>query len=444
MRAGLCDSLTAMTDTNRLVLALLGIAEELTLLLGDAWPPVRDALATLAPGIDADTDSMDRRHQVDALLERLLASPARSLVQEALKGTITGGVVVSIRRGLDFPIAGAPPVEPPRVMVTIPVYFGTDRAEDENASVEDRYSGARGELGFGVAQVSVPPTHVPGEVEAPKWWHLEFRPDPQKHVVLHSIDRLSADAFVTALSSALSESSARDVLLYVHGYNVGFADSARRTAQLACDLRFPGRTVLYSWPAKNKTLGYMADEATVEWTTPHFEAFLTMVLTGLGAKTVHVLAHSMGNRAVVRTLERFNSRALPPTAATLHNVIFAAPDVDRDVFLQIAAHFDPAARCHTLYASSTDAALNLSKTMHEGPRAGDGGPPPLIAAGVYTIDASGADASLFGLGHSYYGSNRTILEDIKEVLTTNRSPLDRGLVEEQAKDGRYWRWRNAD
>jgi esterase/lipase superfamily enzyme len=292
--------------------------------------------------------------------------------------------------------------------------------------------------------VSIPAHHVPGEVETPKWWHLEFRPDPEKHVVLHTIDRLAREAFVAALSTALTESTARDVLLYVHGYNVGFADAARRTAQLAHDLRFPGRTVLYSWPAKNRTLGYMADEATVEWTTPHFEAFLAMVLTELGAKTVHVVAHSMGNRAVTRALEHFDPRALPPSAATLHNVIFAAPDVDRDVFVQIAAHFDPVARCHTLYASSTDAALNLSKTMHEGPRAGDGGPPPLIAQGLYTIDASGADASLFGLGHSYYGSNRSILDDITKLLTTNDSPLDRGLIEEQAKDGRYWRWRGAD
>ncbi len=356
-----------MTETNLVVLALLSIAEELKLLLGDDWPAVRDAFAALAPGIDADTDSAERRRLVDELLARLLASPARTRVREVLKGTVPGADVLSTRRGLDFPIATPTPVEVPRGVVMIPVYFGTDRAAVEDAAVEDRYSEERGELGFGVAQVSIPAHHVPGEVETPKWWHLEFRPDPEKHVVLHTIDRLAREAFVAALSTALTESAAHDVLLYVHGYNVGFADAARRTAQLAHDLRFPGRTVLYSWPAKNRTLGYMADEATVEWTTPHFEAFLAMVLTELGAKTVHVLAHSMGNRAVTRALEHFDPRALPPSAAALHNVIFAAPDVDRDVFVQIAAHFDPVARCHTLYASSTDAALNLSKTMHEGP-----------------------------------------------------------------------------
>ena len=128
-----------MTDTNLVVLALLGIAEELKLLLGDNWPAVRDAFAALAPGIDADTDSAQRRRQVDDLLARLLASPARTRVREALKGTGPGADVLSTKRGLDFPISAPTPVELPRAVVTIPVYFGTDRAEVEDASVEDRY-----------------------------------------------------------------------------------------------------------------------------------------------------------------------------------------------------------------------------------------------------------------------------------------------------------------
>jgi esterase/lipase superfamily enzyme len=37
---------------------------------------------------------------------------------------------------------------------------------------------------------------------------------------------------------------------YMNGYNVTFADAARRTAQIAYDLRFEGDPAFFSWPSQ--------------------------------------------------------------------------------------------------------------------------------------------------------------------------------------------------
>ena len=45
---------------------------------------------------------------------------------------------------------------------------------------------------------------------------------------------------------------------------------------------------------------------------------------------------------------------------------------------------------------------------------GDSGPEVLIVDGIDTIDATAVDSSL--LGHTYYGSNVTVLDDLGQLL----------------------------
>ena len=68
----------------------------------------------------------------------------------------------------------------------------------------------------------------------------------------------------------------------------------------------------------------------------------------------------------------------------------------------------------TLYASSNDEALRLSKKLHGYPRAGEAGRDIVILPGMDTVDCTAVDTSL--LGHSYYGDSGSVLSDIVEVL----------------------------
>jgi len=52
--------------------------------------------------------------------------------------------------------------------------------------------------------------------------------------------------------------SNRDILLYVHGFNVSYDEARFRLAQISHDGRFGGVAVLYTWPATGSLLDYGA------------------------------------------------------------------------------------------------------------------------------------------------------------------------------------------
>lgn len=438
-----------MSPNAQLLLALLDLSPGLERALGDAWPAFRDDLLVLAGRLENDGDTPALRRDVDAFVQRLLTSApaeAAKAVRGAVQQAAVAGRPTTVRRrggvkGAPQPAAGAS-TEPDDAVV-VPIFYGTDRAP-ANDTPQPGYSGTRGTPGFGVARVSVPTDHKLGKLEGPRWWRLEFRPDPSKHIVLLDVQPLARDAFLGALRDSLASGDERDALVFVHGYNVGFADAARRAAQIAVDLKFPGRTLLYSWSSAGNVHKYTVDEATIEWSTPHVEEFLTLALTEIGARTVHVIAHSMGNRALTSVLERFDPAVLPAGSATLGQIVFAAPDVDGDTFRRIAAAFrkrDARSRS-TLYASSTDVALKASKLVHGYPRAGDAGDALVVVDGVDTVDATNVDTSLISLRHSYFGAKRSILSDMFNLIRHGHPPDDRmDLQVAMSASGQYWLYR---
>ncbi|MDA9524611.1 hypothetical protein XI06_31060 [Bradyrhizobium sp. CCBAU 11434] len=322
------------------------------------------------------------------------------------------------------------------------MFYGTDRARGDDTPAH-YFGGARGTPSFGIAEVSVPTRGRDlGELTSPSWWHLEFSANPEKHVILKSVGALGRDTFVTSLKDSLAAADLHDVLIFVHGYNVTFEDAARRAGQLAVDLKFAGRTLLYSWASAADTKKYTVDESTIDWSRDHFETFLQLALGEIGAGKVHVIAHSMGNRAVINTLERVTSWQLPAGAAKLGQIIFAAPDIDRDRFVQLAARFKGCAARVTLYASSRDVALLASKFVHGYPRAGEAGDALTVVDGVDTIDASLVDTSLVGLRHSYFGEKRSILNDMFNLIVQQLAP-DQRFDLQVAGDAlrKYWSYR---
>ncbi|HSL81864.1 MAG TPA: alpha/beta hydrolase [Thermoanaerobaculia bacterium] len=327
---------------------------------------------------------------------------------------------------------------PERGYHVVEVFYATDRKRSGSTKPEQRYGAARGDgsLAYGVCEVSIPEDHRVGRLEGPSWRRFEFRQDPEKHVVLLDLREVSGDRFFTDLSATLRKSPRNQILLFLHGFNVSFEDAARRTAQMAYDLRFEGAPAFYSWPSKGALAAYTHDEATVEWTIPHLKAFLQDLADRSGAEAIHLIAHSMGNRALTRALEQLAALMADPDAPGFSEVILTAPDIDADVFRQVAAAFRRAARRVTLYASERDRALLASHKVHGYPRAGDGGGNIVVVPGIDTIDASAVDTDL--VGHFYYGDNRSVLSDVFYVLR-GHAPQERSMLRgRRCPAGSYW------
>ena len=228
------------------------------------------------------------------------------------------------------------------------------------------------EARLGTAGISLPPQHLPGKIERPSVWTLDFREDPGRHVVLQSVPPLDGEEAYRQMREQLAQNKADSAFVFVHGFNVPFDEAAQRTAQMAYDMNFDGLPILYSWPSRGSVLSYIADTAVVNLSGRRLSLFLEDLVARSGAKRIHLVAHSMGNRAMTDALELFALRnsGKPPA---FDQVLFTAPDIDAGLFSEMMRTIRPVARRVTLYASDKDWALAVSRRVHgDAARAGQG------------------------------------------------------------------------
>jgi len=320
------------------------------------------------------------------------------------------------------------------------VFYATDRNRTENTEPATFFGTERSELSYGICEVSIPREHRMGELESASIWKLEFREDPEKHVVLLNVMPTEKNQYFTELSTRIRASAGKNAFIFVHGYNVSFEDAARRTAQIAYDLAFDGASVFYSWPSQGNFGSYSIDETNIEWSQSNLRRFLEDFVAHTDADNVYLIAHSMGNRALTKAFVALVSEK-PELRQRFREVILTAPDIDAEVFKRdIAPQLVVNNISVTLYASSEDKALLASKQFHGYPRAGDAGNGLVLVPGVDTIDATGVDTSF--LKHSYFAEVRSVLADIFYLVHENKQPNDRFALERvDTAAGRYWKFK---
>jgi esterase/lipase superfamily enzyme len=247
--------------------------------------------------------------------------------------------------------------------------------------------------------------------------------------------RFERDPFFKGLAEAMSAREQKDIVIFIHGFNNTFDDAVSRLGVLAYDMQFNGVPVLYSWCSRGGTWGvkaYPSDEERVAKTIRPLAGFLARVSEvgrEAGARRINVVAHSMGNRALVGAFQIL--AAQEKGKALFDETVMAAPDVPATGFAtQEWPHMQGPSKRLTHYASADDKALIASKNVHDFRRLGEGGEGILLLPGLDTIDASGCDFSLLGLNHSYFGGKK-VLSDLRELIERGLSPLERKLREQK-------------
>ncbi len=284
-------------------------------------------------------------------------------------------------------------------------------------------------LSYGTCEISVPKpeNRSAGELNRPvSVWVFEAPENPDKHFVLRKVnEHADKDAFFESLSAQVGRSEDGASMLFIHGYNVSFEDAIFRTAQLAVDLKYRGAPISFSWPSYADPVKYTFDEQNAEVSIPALREFLEDLVARSGAKRIHIVAHSMGNRVLAGAL-----RSMPPESRIknremFREIVLAAPDIDSRVFrTQVLPHLEENTQHCTLYASSRDRALMMSRYFHNYQRLGETEPQLIVANGMDTIDASLVDTSL--LGHSYIGDVQSIVSDLHDLVVVGKRPTERG------------------
>jgi esterase/lipase superfamily enzyme len=326
----------------------------------------------------------------------------------------------------------------PKKYIPVSVYYATNRTAKTTSKLSPvDYTGEPDSknIHFGVCEVSIPEVHESGELESPS---LLSWADPNKHIILQRVTELGKNEFFSTISKNAGN---KEILIFIHGYNVSFNKAARRTAQLAYDLKFDGVPLFFSWPSNGNILKYASDAEHIQQSIPAISSFIMDAIDRFKPERIHIIAHSMGTYGLTQALSKLSETYLNKRKSPIFNqLVLAAPDIDADVFQkEIAPKITKMAKRVSLYSSSKDVAMTVSRYFNnKRRRAGDSDPETLTPKGIDAIDVSSVDSSL--VGHSYYGSNTSIITDIKMVLSQKRLEERKLLIPRKNKttNRMYW------
>lgn len=316
------------------------------------------------------------------------------------------------------------------------ILFATDRFYDSSLDASHRFGSTRDDALGGAARLGI----------------ASFTPD-LRHQVAGQLTEMRFDAqpfrssneFVEALISRLKTARKKEILIYVHGYNVTLVHSAASAATLARDSRFAGVPIVFSWPSEGSVPAYPADEEEVALSDAGFVNFLRLIRGIDGLERLHLVSHSMGARLAVLGLKGLDKGLR--ARRLFHHVVFAAPDLYTIALDQALPSIQDLSDRITLYASKRDGALKCSQAFHSGhPRAGLTGVDIVVRRGMDTIDVTNADApqtssQLCSRNHSYITQNQHVLDDLHQLMNLDLEPARRDQLRPKPYgDLQYWQF----
>jgi esterase/lipase superfamily enzyme len=332
------------------------------------------------------------------------------------------------------------------VTQTVNLFYATDRAATSTEPGGVEYGWRRAYLDDGGAcELGVCQVEITRERNHDKAGPLPKSPSELVSVV--STTTLEHDRFYERLREMMWYANANETFVFVHGFNNSFEDAAKRTAEIWYDVGFDGPPIMFSWPSRGGSFwrgvfGYFADSETIKWSVAHLKDFLLDLVEETSADKlvadeparIHLVAHSMGSRAVTRALMLAADELGRADEPIFCDVILAAPDIDRDLFRDvIVLELLDSNLCehYTLYASSSDEVIKTSQTLQVYPRIGnaDEGLVAVHHERFDTIDASAVNSGWLALNHDYFITEPRVLRDLIEVLRSgNRNPAAHGRL----------------
>ena len=206
-----------------------------------------------------------------------------------------------------------------------------------------------------------------------------------------------------------------DVLIYVHGFKQTFETAALDAAYLSDGIKFRGQTMVFSWPSKAGLFDYAYDRDSAMWSRDGFERVLHAAVANPGGGRVHIVAHSMGTMLTLESLRQLHARYGDAVTQKIGAIVFAAPDIDMDVFSSAINRIGSLAGRITVIAATNDLALGLSGRLAGGmTRVGAAEKDAIERLGVRVIDASQAGWGI--VNHDLFLSNAEVQRVIRRAV----------------------------
>lgn len=182
------------------------------------------------------------------------------------------------------------------------------------------------------------------------------------------------------IAQVAAQAAANDgkAILYTHGYNESYLETAARIAKMSKISQFKGPIIQYTWPSHRKILRYATDGTNLELYKPQYTATVRKLASLPEIKSLILISHSLGGQLLLHALEEIDIQSArevradggPNLSKKLTNIILASPDIDKQIFERIGSQHIlndrqiANGRRITVYGSAKDKAIRLSHVIN--------------------------------------------------------------------------------
>jgi esterase/lipase superfamily enzyme len=324
-------------------------------------------------------------------------------------------------------------------------YVTNRRPGPDGGSLEERFGREREALlKFGAFDAEIKPSLGLGMLINPTEWFQN------EEIRLKNVRTLEQAAFVEQVRTLVQESPHRALLIVVHGFREGYQSALRKTAFLGHVLDINAPVLLFDWPGNqgSSLSGYRRARQVAEASGAELARTLELIIREIQPERLWLIANSMGGQVVVDAFSLLYQEAdLADAQTEIEDVVLTAPDVDHDAFDQrFKQEITALARNLTVYVSSNDRALLMSRIINRGARRGESTlSPEQLEEAVRVADLIEPDSELITLVdvtpvnrtrnfHNFSLETPEFFDDLFLRLVNRNTPRSRLIYQIQTPD----------
>ena len=250
-------------------------------------------------------------------------------------------------------------------------YVTNRRLGADDGPLEERFGNERERvLKFGFFDTELEPTLGLGMIINPTDWFQN------EEIQLRQVQLLDQSDFIAQLRQQVQASPLRSILINVNGFRERFPSALRKTAFLSHVLDINSPVLVFDWPGDQGSTprGYRRAQRIAGESGAELAQTLGLIIRQVQPERLWLVANSMGGEVVVNAFSiLYQEMDLADAEAEIEDVVLTAPDVDREEFdRQFKREIAALARNLTVYVSSNDRALLISRVINRGRRLGEG------------------------------------------------------------------------
>ena len=249
-------------------------------------------------------------------------------------------------------------------------YISNRRPDVPDGDIDERFTSEREtSLKFGYFNTRIKPTLGLGMIIDPSKWFLN------EEIRLLDVQAREKETFLEQLRQQVQASPYQSLLLVVHGFREAFPSALRKTAFLAHVLDINTPVLVFDWPGDqgSSLRGYQRASQVAKESGAELARTLELIINEVQPERLWLLANSMGAQVVADAFSLLHQDAdFADSQTEIENVVLTAPDVDHEAFNnRFKQDILDLAQNVTVYVSSNDRALLVSRFINRGLRLGE-------------------------------------------------------------------------